>query len=184
MKQELSLARGLEAAFLAVKRAVTEDQVLDPPVRGPCRRSVHQEAHCPPPGRRLSGGLAWAGHLPVGLVPRLAVPASAEVAQLGLAAGTAATSTGASSVDTAASSLAAEVGAGQEAAGGLLLRCLGYLVAASWLHGQVFSRSGLAWPRVAGCRMDAEAAEVQVASARSSSDCLACWQPSGGTGVR
>lgn len=144
MKEEFSLARDLEAASLAAERAVTEDQGLDLPVRVPCRRSVHQEVHRPPPGRHLSGGLAWAGHLPVDLVPHLAVPASAEVAQLGLAAGAAAASTGAPSVDTAVGSLAAEVGAGQEAADGLLLRCLGYLAAASWLQGPVSSRSGLA----------------------------------------
>jgi len=143
VKQEFSLAWGLEAASLAAERAVTEDQGLDLRVRGRCRRLVHQEVHRPPAGQHLSGGLAWAGHLPVDLVPRLVVPASAEVAQLGLAAGAAATSAS-SSVDTAVGSLAAEVGAGQEAADGLLQQCFNYLVAASWLRGPVSSRSGLA----------------------------------------
>lgn len=118
---------------------------LDRPFLQPGHRSIHLEAdRHPPSGRRLSGGPAGVGHLLVGWAPRLEVPASTELVQPSLVAGAATVSTGASSTDTAGSSLAAEVDAGLGAAGELLLRCLGCLAVASWLHGLVSRRSGLA----------------------------------------
>ena len=213
-RRQLILAKDPEAACFAAEEAMPEDQDLGLPLQELGHRRVHLGVRWrPPPGRCLSGGPVRAGYLPMDLTHVPVAPTSAEFAQPGPVTGaTAKASTGASSPGTAAASLAmkayfpsfrdevaihsrcscpAEAGAGREAAGGLLLRCLGCLAEASCLHGLALSRSSSAWLEAAGCRKDAGAGEAQATSVvgnrsvvGSSSDYLAGWRPSSEDAVR